>query len=145
MTVNSIDAIAPNKVSDDLVVELASGTAIIKLDPEGAAACRVEIVEPHNLALHQPPCGYPFDDRQVHMTCAKSAGVCLGDEIKFRHIHRRCSQCPIGQCANPSTFADNRGAHRVQKAKSQPTFGRVELFRVHFFELDSAAMVTDSR
>ena len=86
MTVNSIDPLAPYKVSDDMVLELASVTAIIKLDPEGAAAaaCWVEIVEPHNLALHQPPGGYPLDDRQVHMTCAKSAGVCLGDEIKFR-------------------------------------------------------------
>ena len=86
MTVNSIDPLAPYKVSDDLVLELVRVTAIIKLDPEGAAAaaCWVEIVEPHNLALHQPPVGYPLDDRQVHMTCAKSAGVCLGDEIKFR-------------------------------------------------------------
>ena len=86
MTVNAIDPIAPCKVSDDLVLVLVRATAIIKLDPEGAAAAAgwVEIVEPHNLALHQPPGGYPLDDRQVHMTCANSAGVCLGDEIKFR-------------------------------------------------------------
>jgi hypothetical protein len=42
---HSIDPLAPYKVSDDLLLELASVTAIIKLDPEGAAAaaCWVEI------------------------------------------------------------------------------------------------------
>jgi hypothetical protein len=38
MTVNSIDPLAPYKVSDDLMLELVRVTAIIKLDPEGAAA-----------------------------------------------------------------------------------------------------------
>jgi hypothetical protein len=84
--VNSIDPLAPYKVADDLVLELVSVTAMIKVDPEDAAAapCRVEIVEPHTLIVHQPPGGYLLDNRQIQMTCAKSAGVCLGDEIKFR-------------------------------------------------------------
>jgi hypothetical protein len=87
MLVNSIDPLPPYKVSDDLVLELVSITAIVEEDPEGAAAAaplRVEIVEPHTLILHQPPGGYLLGNRQVHMTCAKSAGVRLGDEIKFR-------------------------------------------------------------
>ena len=86
MTAISVDPLAPYKVSDDLVLELVSVTAIIKVDPENAAAaaCWVEIVEPHNLALHQPPGGYPLEDRHVQMTCAKSASVRLGEEIKFR-------------------------------------------------------------
>jgi hypothetical protein len=86
MVVNSIDFLPPYKVSDDLVLELVSVTAIVKLDPEGAAAapCRVEIVEPHTLIVHQPPGGYLLENRQMQMTCAKSAGVRLGDEIKFR-------------------------------------------------------------
>jgi hypothetical protein len=86
MLVNSIDPLAPYKFSDDLVLELVSITAIVDEDPEGAAAapCRVEVVEPHTLIVNQPPGGYPLENRQVQMTCAKSAGVCLGDEIKFR-------------------------------------------------------------
>lgn len=88
MTVNSIDPLAPYKVSNDLVLELVSVTAMVKLDQEGAAAAAswVEIVEPHNLALHEPPGGYPLGDRQVKMTCAKSAGVRLGDEIRARVV-----------------------------------------------------------
>ena len=86
MLVNSIDSLTPYKVSDDLILELVSVTAIVEDDPEGATAapCRVEIVEPHTLIVHQPPGGYLVEDRQVHMTCAKTAGVRLGDEIKFR-------------------------------------------------------------
>lgn len=86
MLVNSIDPLPPYKVSDDLILELACITAIVEDDPEGAAVapCRVEIVEPYTLIVHQPPGGYLLEDRQVHMTCAKSAGVRLGDEIKFR-------------------------------------------------------------
>ena len=59
MVVNSIDPLAPYKASDDLVLDLVNVTAIIKNDPEdiGAAPCRVEIVEPHNLAIHEPPGG----------------------------------------------------------------------------------------
>ncbi len=88
MLVNSIDPLPPYKVSDDLVLELVSITAIVEEDPEGAAAapCRVEIVEPHALILHQPPGGYLLGNRQVHMTCARSSGVRLGDEIKFRVV-----------------------------------------------------------
>ena len=86
MLVNSIDPLAPYKVSDDLVLELVSVTAIIKVDPEdaGAAPCRVEIVEPHTLIVHQPPGGYLLENRQMQMTCAKSAGIRLGDQIKLR-------------------------------------------------------------
>jgi hypothetical protein len=86
MTVKSIDPLAPYKVSNDLVLELVSDTAIVKIDPEGAAAssCWVEIVEPHNLALHEPPGGYALSDRHLQMTCARSAGVRLGDEIRAR-------------------------------------------------------------
>jgi hypothetical protein len=91
MLVNSLDPLPPYKVSDDLVLELVSITAIVEEDPEGAAAapCRVEIVDPHTLIVHQPPGGYLLEDRQVHMTCAKSAGVRLGDEIKFRVASER--------------------------------------------------------
>ena len=88
MTVNSIDPLAPYKVSNDLVLELVSVTAIVKVDPEGAAAsaCWVEIVEPHNLALHEPPGGYSLGDRLLQMTCAKSADVRLRDEIRVRVV-----------------------------------------------------------
>jgi hypothetical protein len=88
MLVNSIDPLAPYKVSDDLILELVNVTALIKLDPEDAAAapCRVEIIEPHNLAVHQPPGGYLLDNRQIQMTCAKGAGVRLGDEIRARVV-----------------------------------------------------------
>jgi hypothetical protein len=57
MLVSSIDPLAPYKVSDDLMLDLVSVTAIVRNDPEGAAAgtCRVEIIEPLNLAKHQPP------------------------------------------------------------------------------------------
>jgi hypothetical protein len=86
MLVNSIDPLAPYKASSDLVLELVSVTAIVEIDPEDAAAasCRVEIVEPHTLVIHQPPGGYLLDNRQIQMTCAKSAGVRLGDEIRAR-------------------------------------------------------------
>jgi hypothetical protein len=89
MLVNSIDPLAPYKVSDDLVLELVSITAIIEDDPEGAAAalCRVAIVEPHTLIVHQPPGGYLLENRQMQMTCAKSAGIRLGDQIKLRVVH----------------------------------------------------------
>jgi hypothetical protein len=88
MMVNSIDPLAPYKASDDLVLDLVNVTAIIKNDPEdaGAAPRRVEIVEPHNLAIHELPGGYMLDNRQIHMTCAKSSGICLGDEIKLRVV-----------------------------------------------------------
>jgi hypothetical protein len=54
MLVNSIDPLAPYKVSDDLILELVNVSAIIRIDPEGAAAgaCWVQIVEPHNLTKH---------------------------------------------------------------------------------------------
>jgi hypothetical protein len=86
MVVNSIDPLAPYKASGDLVLELVSVTAIVKIDPEDAAAapCRVEIVEPHTLIVHQPPGGYLLENRQMQMTCAKSAGIRLGDQIKLR-------------------------------------------------------------
>jgi hypothetical protein len=87
MVVTSLDPLAPYKVSDDLILELANVTATVEDDPEGAAVgtCRVEIVD-HELVLHQPPGGYMLDNRQVQMTCAKSAGVRLGDRIKFRIV-----------------------------------------------------------
>ena len=68
------------------MLDLVNVTAIIKTDRGGAAAapCWVEIIEPHNLAKHQPRGGYMLGDRQVQITCAKSVGVRLGDEIKFR-------------------------------------------------------------
>ena len=88
LLVNSIDPLAPYKVSDDLILELVNVSAVIKIDPEGAAAgaCWVQVVEPHNLTSHQPSGGYLLDNRQIQMTCAKSAGVRLGDEIKFRVV-----------------------------------------------------------
>jgi DNA gyrase inhibitor GyrI len=77
MLVHSIDQLAPYKVSDDLVLELVSVTAIIEDDPEGAAAapCRVDIVEPHTLIVHQPPGRSLLENRHTQMTCAKSAGI----------------------------------------------------------------------
>jgi hypothetical protein len=88
MLINSIDPLAPYKVSDDLMLELVNVTALIKIDPEGAAAgaCWIEIIEPLNLAKHQPRGGYLLDNRQIQMTCAKSAGVRLGDEIRLRVV-----------------------------------------------------------
>jgi hypothetical protein len=38
MLVNSIDPLAPYKAAGDLVLELVSVTAIVKIDPEDAAA-----------------------------------------------------------------------------------------------------------
>jgi hypothetical protein len=38
MFVNSIDPLAPYKVSDDLILELVSIAAIVEDDPEGASA-----------------------------------------------------------------------------------------------------------
>ena len=60
-----MDPLAPYKASDDLVLDLVNVTAIIKNDPEdaGAAPCRVEIVEPHNLAIHEPPGGFMLAHR----------------------------------------------------------------------------------
>jgi hypothetical protein len=57
MVVNSIDPLAPYKAFVDLVLDLLNVSAIMKNDPEdtGAAPCRVEIVEPYNLAIHKPP------------------------------------------------------------------------------------------
>src|ERR1700722_13032753 len=88
MLVNSIDPLAPYKASDDLILELVNVTALIKIDPEGvaAAACWIEIIEPHSLAKHQPRAGYLLADRQVQMTCAKGAGIRLGDEIRARVV-----------------------------------------------------------
>jgi hypothetical protein len=88
MLVNSIDPLAPYKVSSDLILELVNVTAIVKTDPEDASAgpCRVEIIEPHNLAKHVPPGGYLLDNRQVQMTCAKTADVHLGLELKLRVV-----------------------------------------------------------
>jgi hypothetical protein len=88
MLINSIDSLAPYKVSDDQILELVNVTALIKTDPEGAAAaaCWIKIIEPHNLAKHQPGVGYLLDNRQIQMTCARSAGVHLGDEIRAKVV-----------------------------------------------------------
>jgi hypothetical protein len=43
MLVNSIDPLAPYKVSDDLILELVNVTALVKLDPEAAAAALAEL------------------------------------------------------------------------------------------------------
>jgi hypothetical protein len=88
MLVNSIDVLAPYKVSDDLILELVNVTALIKIDSEGAAAaaCWIEIIEPHSLAVHQPRGGYLLDNRQIQMTCARSAGIHLGDEIRVKVV-----------------------------------------------------------
>jgi hypothetical protein len=88
MLVTSIDPLAPYKVSDDLMLELVNITATVEDDSEGASVGTwwVKIVEPHELVKHQPPGGYMLDNRQVHMTCAKNAGISLGDQIKFRIV-----------------------------------------------------------
>ena len=88
MVVTSIDPLAPYKVSDDLILQLVNVTATVADDPEDAAMGMhwVQIVEPHELAKHQPPGGYILDNRHVQLTCAKSSGVSLGDRIKFRII-----------------------------------------------------------
>ena len=88
MVVTSIDPLAPYKISDDLMLELVNVTATVEDDSEGAAEGTwwVQIVEPHELVKHQPPGGYILDNRQVQMTCANSAGISLGDRIKFRIV-----------------------------------------------------------
>ena len=88
MVVTSIDPLTPYKVSDDLILELANVTATVEDDSEGATVGTwwLQIVEPHQLVKHQPPGGYMLDNRQVQMTCAKSAGVRLGDRIRFRIV-----------------------------------------------------------
>ena len=47
MVVTSLDPLAPYKVYDDLILELANVTATVEDDSQGAASgtCRVEIVE----------------------------------------------------------------------------------------------------
>jgi hypothetical protein len=88
MVVTSIDALAPYKASDDLIVELVNVTATVEDDWEGAAVGTwwVQIVEPHELIQHQPPGGYLLDNRHVQMTLSKSSEVRLGDRIKFRIV-----------------------------------------------------------
>ena len=88
MLVTSIDPLAAYKVSDDLIVELVDVTATVEDDLEGASVGTwwIQIIEPHKLVKHQPHGGYMLDNRQVQMTCAKSAGVSLGDRIKFRIV-----------------------------------------------------------
>jgi hypothetical protein len=84
----SVDPLSPFKVSDDLVIEFVNVSALVRNDSENAAAdtCRVEVTEPHNLIKNQPPGGYILANRHVQMTCAKSAEVRLGQEIKFRVV-----------------------------------------------------------
>ena len=74
--VTSIDPLAADKVSDDLILELMSVIASVEDNSEGASLGTwwVQIVEPHELVTHQSHGGYMLDDRQVQMTCAKSAG-----------------------------------------------------------------------
>ena len=86
--VSSIDPLAPYKVSDDLLLELVNVIATVEDDSEGVSVdtWSVQVVEPHELIKHQPPSGYLFDNRRVQLTCAKSAGVRLGDRIKFRIV-----------------------------------------------------------
>jgi hypothetical protein len=87
MVVNPIDPLAPYEASDDLVLDLVNVTIIKERSGRRCAApCRVEIVEPHNLAIHEPPGGFMLANRQIQMTCAKSSGACLGDEIKLRVV-----------------------------------------------------------
>ena len=88
MLVTSIDPLAAYKVSDDLILELMNVTASVEDDSAGASVGTwwVQIVEPHELAKHQPHGGYMLDNRQVQMTCTKSAGITLGDRIKFRIV-----------------------------------------------------------
>jgi hypothetical protein len=88
MVVTSIDSLAAYKVSDDLILELVGVTATVDDDSEGASVGTwwVQVVEPHELAKHQPPGGYMLDNRQVQMTCAKNSGISLGDRIKLRIV-----------------------------------------------------------
>ena len=88
MLVTSIDRLAAYKVSDDLVVELVDVTATVEDDSEGASVGTwwIQIIEPHKLVKRQPHGGYMLDNRQVQMTCAKSARVSFGDRIKFRIV-----------------------------------------------------------
>ena len=88
MLVTSIDPLAAYKVSDDLILELMSVTVSVEDDSEGASVGTwwVQIVEPHNLAKHQPHGEYMLENRQVQTTCAKSAVISLGDRIRFRMI-----------------------------------------------------------
>ena len=88
MLVTSIDPLAAYKVCDNLIVELVEVTATVEDDSEGASvgAWWIQIIEPHKLVKHQPHGGYMLDNRQVQMTCAKSAGVSLGDRIKLRIV-----------------------------------------------------------
>jgi hypothetical protein len=86
--VSSIDELAPYRLSDDLLLELVSLTATVEQDAEHGTAgpARVEVFEPLNLIKHQPPGGYAIENRQVRLTCAKSAGVRVGDSIRFRTV-----------------------------------------------------------
>ena len=54
--VTSVDTLPAYKASDDLILELVNVTATVEDDSEGAAVGTwwVQIVEPHELAKHQP-------------------------------------------------------------------------------------------
>ena len=86
MVVASIVPWPPYRFSDDQVLELVNIIAAFENDAEGAASGMVwiQIVEPQEFAMVQPEGGYMMDNRRVRMTVAKSAGVRLGDRIKFR-------------------------------------------------------------
>jgi hypothetical protein len=77
--ITSIDPLAPYKVSSDLVLEVVSVTAVVPDDPDGVASAgaRVVILEPLEIANHQPPGGYILDDRRLRLTYTKSAEVRL--------------------------------------------------------------------
>jgi hypothetical protein len=86
--VTSVDTLPAYKASDDLILELVNVTATVEDDSEGASVGTwwVQIIEPHKLVKHQPHGGYMLDNRQVQMTCAKSAAVSLEVRIKFRIV-----------------------------------------------------------
>jgi hypothetical protein len=75
MTVNSIDLLASCKVSK----RLGTRTRKRHRGCKGVDSRRlplpagVEIVEPHNLALHEPPGGYPLGVRQLQNDLAPRA------------------------------------------------------------------------
>jgi len=73
MLVSSIDPLAAYKVSDDLILELMSVTASVEDDSEGASVGTwwVQIVEPHELAKHQPHGGYAQQPPSPNDLCQK--------------------------------------------------------------------------
>jgi hypothetical protein len=84
--VTSIETLAPYRLSDDLLLDLLSVTVTAEHDPPSPAVWPLygRIIEPDKLVPHQPPGGYLLENGRAQLTCTRTAGISLGDQIRFR-------------------------------------------------------------